>query len=80
MRVLTLIAMRCLERPIDDGGERSLADSGERPRKGTVKFIVPRPTLDAISLPEDLMDGALLLDHLKNSGVVCSGGAIDELR
>jgi hypothetical protein len=75
MRILTQIAMRCSERPIDDGGEQSFVDSDERPRMGTVKFVVPRPTIDAISLPEDLLDGALLLDHLKNSGVVGIDGS-----
>jgi hypothetical protein len=75
MRKLTLRFSRWSMRLIRDGGGHSFADSGERPQKGTVKFVVPRPTLGASSLPEDLLDGALLLDYLKNSGVTGINGS-----
>jgi hypothetical protein len=70
MRKLTMKLLICSEASIVDGDEHNFADSNELLRKGTSKFVVLRPLLDAILLPDDLLDKALLLVYLSELGVV----------
>jgi hypothetical protein len=52
------------------GVEWIAMNSGELLRKGTIKFVVLRPLLHAILLPDDLLDKALLLVYPSELGVV----------
>jgi hypothetical protein len=70
MRKLTTKLLICLEASIVDGDEHNFADSGELLQKGTKKFVVLRPLLHAILLPDDLLDKALLLVYPSELGVV----------
>jgi hypothetical protein len=53
VRIITLNTKRCSVRQIDDGGDRSFADSGELLQRGTVKYSRLRPLLDAKFIPDD---------------------------
>jgi hypothetical protein len=58
--MLTRKSMRCSERVEMVGVEWITMNSGELLRKGASKFVVLRPLLHAILLPDDLLDKALL--------------------
>jgi hypothetical protein len=68
--MITLNTKRCSVGLIDDGGERSFADSDELLREGTSKFVVLWPLLHAILLLDDLLDKALLPVYPSELGVV----------
>jgi hypothetical protein len=72
--MLTRKSMRCSERVEMVGVEWIAMNSGELLRKGTSKFVVLRPLLQAILLPEDLLDKALLPVYPSELGVVRING------
>jgi hypothetical protein len=62
------------------GDELTVADSGDELQKGKVKFVLPLAPLLNSFLPEYFLDVALLLELFMVLGMLCSDGAIEELR
>jgi hypothetical protein len=74
--MITLNTKRCSMRLIDDGGERSFADSGELLREGMVKLAWCSPPLDDLLLLDDQQSEELLPDHLLELGVPSIDGGL----
>jgi hypothetical protein len=76
MRKVTLVLMVWSMESGMVGDGRYAADSGDVLRKGISKLALHRPPLDALLLPDALLDDALLPDQATASGVTPVVGTV----